>query len=184
MLSVEIEIPSCLPEEEEMAIYHMFVSILISLPIAYCITDDTKFCAKFEYHHISRHDNLLECTQPKIPNFVMSSYTSAPSIKPYRNNSLYFLSNKPNSEYTCATFIRKFSMNATTRIMAAVFLKAPQYAAIEILVYNMEISRRQQVFFWTNSSSLDQSSAWFMIHGKITETIPNAVVRPIFCKFR
>lgn len=176
MQSVGVLQPGCL-SEGKMAINHVFFLILMGFPIFHCAVDSELFCAKFEYHLISRHDNLQNCAQPKIPNFVMSSYASAPTVRPYRNNSLYFLSSQPNTDYSCANFIRKFSMNAASRIVAAIFLKATQYAAVEILVYNLELNKRQQVFFWTNSSSTDKSAAWFLIHGRITETIPNAVVR-------
>lgn len=143
--------------------YFVFLSLVCD------ISQAQNFCAKIDFNRPT-YSEFHECHGRYIPKFVIKPYWEQHEIHPYRSTSQYFLGTDfyPDS---CIESVQNFSMNANTRIEAAIYLKSFSNAFIEIIVLDAE--NNSQVHNWRNGTA---NGNWFVIHGEVQKNIPHAQV--------
>lgn len=156
---------------------HRFFGILVVCLFQFCcIANAQNYCAKVDFNRAA-FSEFRQCYGKSLPVFVTKDYQTHREIRPYRPASRYYLGTNIDS-YSCIESSFKFSMNAMTRIEAAVYLKSVLNAFIEIVVYDAD--RNMPVYSWRNETA---NGNWFLIHGEIRSTIPNAQVHYHFNYF-
>lgn len=148
------------------SLFNVFLTIVACL---IGLSSAQNSCAKIDFNQ-STYPAFRECRGKFLPVFIVKEYAYFHDIKPYRPSSRYFLSTNIDG-YSCIESTFKFNLNINSRIEAAVYLNSFANAFVEIVVYNMD-QNNVPVYSWRNASS----NGWFLVHGDIRSSIPNAQV--------
>ena len=132
------------------------------------------FCGKFDFNQ-SYLMGFSACYGKYPSVFVPKDYLSNPEIRPYRPTSRYFLGSIPNT-YSCMESNNYFSMNANTRIEAAIYLKSDWNSFLRIIV--MDVNQNRPIHTFQIEPKFGN---WFLFQEEIRTIIPNAKVRLTLC---
>lgn len=126
-------------------------------------------CAKIDFNRTT-FPEFGVCRGKNQPNFVINLYSEQTELTPYRKNSKYYLSNNFHDTYSCAESTIPLSVNPTSIIEAAVYLKSSGPSFLEIVVYDADRNER------IDSLRTDGTNGWQIIHKNLRKTIPHARV--------
>lgn len=126
-------------------------------------------CAKIDFNRTA-FPELRECQGKNLPNFVIKSYSDQPDLIPFRPNSKYYLTNNFHDSYSCAESAMPLTVNPTSIIEAAVYLKSPDSSFLEIVVYDIDRNERIDSFRTAGTYG------WQILYTNIRKTITNARV--------
>lgn len=142
----------------------------VCLPLFVSISNGEKFCTKIDFNRTTIPE-FRECFGKPGKGFILKSYQDTPEIPPYRPTSRYFFAPASDTE-SCVESTFNLTMNAMTRIEAAIYVKSISNAFVEIIVFDAD--RNEQKFEW---KTLISNGNWTLIKGVILSEIPNARVR-------
>lgn len=127
-------------------------------------------CAKIDFNRTTSPEFGV-CQGKNQPNFVIKSYSVQKEPAPYRQNSKYYLSNNFHDTYSCAESTIPLSVNPTSLVEAAVYLKSSVGSSfLEIVVYDADRNER------VDSLRTDGTNGWQIIYKNLHKTIPHARV--------
>lgn len=130
-------------------------------------------CAKIDFNRTTSPE-FAECQGKNQPNFRIKNYAIEKELTPYRPNSKFYLSNNFHDSYSCAETIIQLTVNPTTIIELAVYLKSVGLSFLEIVVYDADRNER------IDSLRTDGTNGWQIIYKNLRRTIQNARVRSHF----
>lgn len=129
-------------------------------------------CAKVDFNRTTFPEYGV-CQGKNQPNFVIKSYSVLKELTPYRQQSVYYLSNNFHDTYSCAESTIPLTVNPTSLIEAAVNLKSVGSSFLEIVVYDADRNER------VDSVRTDGTNGWQIIHKNLHRTIQHARVSSI-----
>lgn len=148
----------------------VFVCILAVIKSNLAQTLAQTNCAKIDFNRTT-FPEFGVCQGKNQPNFVIKSYSGQKELAPYRQKSVYYLSNNFHDSYSCAESTIPLTVNPTSLIEAAVNLKSVGSSFLEIVVYDADRNER------VDSLRTDGTNGWQIIHKNLGRTIQNARVR-------
>lgn len=130
-------------------------------------------CAKIDFNRTA-FPEFRDCQGKNLPNFMIKTYSIQTELTPFRLNSKYYLTNNFHDSYSCAESAIQLTLNPTSIIEAAIYLRSPDSSFLEIAVYDVERNER------IDSFRTDGTIGWQILYTNIRRTILNARVSSIF----
>lgn len=150
--------------------------LLLTFLVVFCdLASAQSFCAKIDFNR-TIFPEFREC-QGNFQKFVIREYGMGKDVKPYRTDSKYFLTNDLD-KYSCAESNIRLSINPSTTIEAAIYLKSAGGAFVEINIYDVDRNAR------VDTLRNEGTSGWFILKKNMETTIPNARVSIRFSRIQ
>lgn len=126
-------------------------------------------CVKIDFNRTTFPEFRI-CQGKNLPSFVVKEYSAQKELTPFRPNSKYYLSYNFHDSYSCAESNIQLTVNPTSIIETAVYLKAAGSSFLEIIVYDADRNER------IDTLRTDGTNGWQILYKNLRKTIQNARV--------